>query len=148
MCCLALISGAAKDAKGSLVSISTLPKNGPFYVGQTIQFTCETNTTRNISYQWNYNHRIYHSYTGTGQSINVTFDQGYLQYFWIFCTATASRVILGTTNKFVEIHGKLLESVCQIAILLLSFRMAAVYQSTVSNFHHKSNCNNEYLCIW
>ena len=97
--------------KGSSVSISTLPANGPFYVGQTVQFTCETNTTMSISYQWNYNNRIYHSYTRTGQSIYVTFDQSYLRYFWIFCTASSSGVILGKANTFFEINGKLLESV-------------------------------------
>ena len=103
-----LISGAAIESKGSLVSISTLPANGPFYVGQTVQFTCETNTTMSISYQWNYDSHVHNIDTRTGQSIDVTFDQDYLRYFWIFCTASSSGVILGKTNKFVEVHGKLL----------------------------------------
>ena len=112
MSCCVFITGAAIEVKGSLLSISTVPANGPFYVGQTVQFTCETNTTMNISYQWNYNGFLYYTFTKNGQSINVTFDQNYLQYFWIFCTATASGVILGKTNKFVEVHGKLLYILC------------------------------------
>ena len=94
------------ETEGAFVSISTLPTKSPFYVGQTVQFTCETTSTRNISYQWNYNDHG-HSNTRTGQIINVTFDQSVIRYIWVLCTASSSGITLGKANKMIEVNGKL-----------------------------------------
>ena len=106
MSCCVLVSGATLDSEASLVSISTLPTNGPFYVWQTVQFICEASTTMNVSYQWNYVGNIYNTNFRTGQIIYVTFDQSDIRYIWVLCTASSSGVTIGKANKMVEVHGK------------------------------------------
>ena len=96
-------------AEGSIVSISTLPANAQFYVGQTIQFTCETNTTTTVSYQWNYFKAIYDGFRSNDKTITITFDQNNIfRYIWVFCTVSSSSGdVLGQASKLVEVHGKL-----------------------------------------
>jgi len=96
-------------------SISTLPINGPFYIGQTVQFTCEFNTTMSVSYQWNYVEDLYSRITRTGPSINITFSQTIYRYIWVLCTVSSSssnrdgeisNKMIVEVHKMIEVHGK------------------------------------------
>ena len=95
-----VISGAAMETEELFVPFQLFLQKAHFYVGQTVQFTCETTSTRNISYQWNYNYHG-HSNATTDQIINVTFDQTVIRYSWVLCTASSSGVTLGKTNRVI-----------------------------------------------
>ena len=94
----------ALHVKGSLVSISTIPRNGPFSITQTVQFTCEVNTTLNVSYNWNYVVETSNVHS-TERSFYLTFSNRTIRYTWYVCIASSSGVTFGRATKIIEVHG-------------------------------------------
>ena len=90
------------------VRIITSPSNGPFRVGQTVQFTCEVELAlaHPVTYQWR---RV----DGTSsqdftKSFNRTFYNFNYRYCWYFCTVTVNGTHVGSADRLVEVHGKLI----------------------------------------
>jgi len=100
------LSGTAVYANGSVVSISIVPRNGPFSILSTVQLTCEVNTTLNVSYSWNYVVESSNNQS-TEKSFSITFSDRTIRYTWYICVASSSGVTLGKATKIIEVHGKM-----------------------------------------
>ena len=90
--------------------IVTKPPHGPFRLGQTVQFTCEVDSlpTENLTFQWTSVEYTYGGSSYSGQSFNRTFTVRYtLHYAWFFCSMWRNTTQLASSDKVVEIHGKL-----------------------------------------
>ena len=91
------------------VRISTSPSQGPFRIGQTVQFTCEVEPAQAhpVTYLWRYVDRAYAYYTSTSESFNTTyFSLDNLRYCRYTCTVALNGTFLGSADKLVEVHGK------------------------------------------
>ena len=103
-CCLKLGDGAV------FTRIDTRPPQGPFRLGQTVQFTCEVDSlpTENLTFQWRSVECTYGGSSYSGQSFNKTFTNEFtLRYVWFFCSVLRNTIQLASSDKIVEIHGKL-----------------------------------------
>ena len=95
---------------GVSVRITTIPSQGPFRLKQIVQFFCVVEYTQsgNVVYQWRgveYVDAIFsfNSYQG---SFNKTYYPDNLRYCWYFCTVRLNGKVLGSAQKLVEVHGK------------------------------------------
>ena len=106
--------GVVVGGSESSVTISTVPSNGPFYIGQTVQFTCEIDSAMatNVSYEWNFAYYYSNVFRIFSQSFNHTFTPTVLRYSLYTCTVkTSSGNILEKARKVIEVHGKTLKLV-------------------------------------
>ena len=99
------------EAAAPSVKISTSPSQGPFRVGQTVQFTCEVEPAQEhfVTYRWFIVENIYgpHTRTSTSPSFNQPFYYEYtLRYCRYICTVALNGIVLGSADKLVEVHGK------------------------------------------
>ena len=86
------------------------PPQGPFRLGQTVQFTCEVDSlpTERLTFQWRYVEDVYSGSSYSGQSFNKTFTRLFtLRYVWFFCSVLRNTTQLASSDKIVEIHGKI-----------------------------------------
>ena len=90
------------------VKISTSPSQGPFRVGQTVQFTCEVEPAQAlpVTYQWWIVQNIFNYYTHSSESFNTTYNRHTLRYCRYICTVALNGTVLGLADKLVEVHGK------------------------------------------
>ena len=89
------------------------PPQGPFRLGQPVQFTCEVDIlpTENLTFQWRSVEYTSGSSSYSGQSFNKTFtSHGTLRYVWLFCSILRNTTPLAFSDKIMEFHGKLLLS--------------------------------------
>ena len=101
--CLKLGDGAVA------AKIVTRPPQGPFRLRQTVQFTCEVDSlpTENLTFQWRSVEYTYGGSSYSGQSFNKTFTSRFtLRYVWLFCSVLRNTIQLASSDKIVEIHGK------------------------------------------
>ena len=106
-CCLKLGDGAVS------AWIVIRPPQGPFRLGQTVQFTCEVDSlpTENLTFQWRSVEYTSGGSSYSGQSFNKTFTNKFtLRYVWFFCSILRNTTLLTSSDKLVEIHGKLIKS--------------------------------------
>ena len=107
--CFAVSSGimGVCGAAAPSVRISTSPsQGGPFRVGQTVQFTCEMDPAQAhpVTYQWQrFDGDVL---TFSSRSFNRTYQNYFYRYCWYFCTITQNGTLLGSADKFIEVHGK------------------------------------------
>ena len=102
--------GAAVCVKSTSVTISTLPRIGPFVVGQSVKFTCDVNTTaNNISFDWVYVHTIGIS-RATVKNVSLYFHDDIIRYPWFYCMVSSSGVTVGKATKVIEIHDKSMQT--------------------------------------
>ena len=102
-CCLKLGDGAVS------ARIVTRPPQGPFRLGQTVQFTCEVDSlpTENLTFQWRSVEKTSGGSSYSGQSFNKTFTSRFtLRYVWFFCSVLGNTIQLASSDKIVEINGK------------------------------------------
>ena len=99
------------------IRISTSPSQGPFRIGQTVQFTCEVEPAqaRPVTYQWGIVEGIYIYSTRTSESFNITYYDDILRYGRYICTVALNETVLGSADKIVEVHGKyhMAKCICQ-----------------------------------
>ena len=87
--------------------IATNPRQGPFRLGQTVEFTCEVDPVPEVLvYQWRAVDGKYGSSTYSGRSFNKTFYDDTLRFCWYFCSVTHNQTLLGKADKLVEVHGE------------------------------------------
>jgi len=99
------LSGAATYVKATSVTISTIPRSGPFVIGQTVQFSCEVHPSANASFRWIYVY--YNGYgTSTAKALHITIHENTIRYPLVFCMASLSGVTLGKATKVIEVNGK------------------------------------------
>lgn len=99
-------------AATSSVRITTIPRDGPFRVGQTVLFICEVEPAQsaNVTYHWR---TVEYAYGGTNfitetETLPRFIYIDDLRYSWYFCTATLiDGTVLGSADKLVEFQGKL-----------------------------------------
>ena len=106
--------GVVVGGSESSVTISTVPSNGPFYIGQTVQFTCEIDSTMatNVSYHWTFAYYYYRIFRVSSQSFNHTFTPIIMRHSLYTCTVkTSSGIILEKARKVIEVYGKTLKLV-------------------------------------
>ena len=100
------------DVATSLVKITTVPREGPYMIGQTVQFVCEVDThSYDVTFMWNAVEDIYGSLSSTGMKFSSTYWQETLRFCWYSCTVLKNGTLIGKANKVVEVHGKLLNSI-------------------------------------
>jgi len=93
------------------VKIVTSPRLGPFRLGQTVEFTCEVDSSHDvsISYQWRSVEGVYGGgSTYSSRSFNKTFSEYRftLRYCWYFCTVTYNGTFTVSNSKLIEVQGK------------------------------------------
>ena len=90
------------------VRISTSPSQGPFRVGQTVQFTCEVDPAQAhpVTYQWRNVERVIGFSSYTSESFNTTYYRDTLRYCRYTCAVTFNGTVLGSADELVEVHGK------------------------------------------
>ena len=93
------------------VRIVTNPRNSPFRIDSRVEFTCEVDPapTQQLIYKWRAVENYYGSSTYTQQSFNRTFSEYTLRYCWYFCSVLQNQTVLGSANKLVEVHGKVID---------------------------------------
>ena len=93
--------------------IVTRPPQGPLRLGQTEQFTCEVDSLpiENLTFQWRSVEYTSGGSSYFGQSVNKTFpNESTLRYVWFFCSILRNTTLLTSSDKLVEIRGKLIKS--------------------------------------
>ena len=101
---------SADDGFGSYsVSIITEPSQGPFRIGQDVQFMCQVDPTPPdpVTYQWRIVERSYEGSTSPQQNIS-TFYYYYdytLRYCYYYCQASVNQTLLGSASRVVEVQG-------------------------------------------
>ena len=101
--CLKLGNGAVA------ARIVTRPPQGPFRLGQTVQFTCDVDSlpTENLTFRWRSVEYTSGGSSYSGQSFNKTFINRFtLRYVWFFCSDLRKTTQLASSDKILEIHGK------------------------------------------
>ena len=96
-------------SEGLKVTINTVPRQGPFRIFQTVQFSCEVEPAQSeyLSYQWKTVEHVFGGPSHRGESFNTTFEEVNMRYCWYFCSVYASNgTVLGSANRLVEVHGK------------------------------------------
>ena len=89
------------------VSIVTDQGQGPFRLGQKVQFSCVVDPTppEPVTYQWK-TVDVFYGRTYTQQAFNVTY-QYYLPYCYYFCQVLINgTLIIGSASKLVELQGE------------------------------------------
>ena len=88
------------------IRISISPSQGPFRVGQTVQFTCEVEPAQvhPVTYQWRI--RDGENSLSNSESIDRTFGYYSFRYCWYFCAIMLNGTKLGSANKLIEVQGK------------------------------------------
>ena len=96
------------EAAVSLVRITTIPGQGPFRFGQIVQFSCMVETAQStpVTYRWKSVDNVYGGSRYSGDSFNKSFYGNNLRYCWFSCTVTLNQTLLGSADKFIEVHGK------------------------------------------
>ena len=94
--------------RGLSLRIVTYPRQGPFRLGQTVEFTCEVDPipSEALTYQWRPVDRTYGSSAYSGRSFNKTYDDNALRFCWYFCSVTHNQTLIGKADKLVEVHGE------------------------------------------
>ena len=93
----------------SSVRITTVPREGPFMIRQTVQFLCEVDADANVtSFMWNNLDDIFGSWTNTGSNFSRSYFQEHLRYCFYSCTALSVGGTVGKATKVIEVHGKLI----------------------------------------
>ena len=90
--------------------ILTSPPQSPFRIGQRVRFTCEVDSTStdNLTYQWkSVEYTDGWGFSYSGQSFNRTFHDYSLRYSWFFCSVWKNGTRIASSNKIVEVHGKI-----------------------------------------
>ena len=95
---------SADDGFGSYsVSIITEPSQGPFRVGQDVQFMCQVDPTPPdpVTYQWR---TVEDVYFGGGSSTQQNLSRSYhyhysLRYCYYYCQASVNQTFLGSASK-------------------------------------------------
>ena len=89
------------------VSISTDPRQGPFRIGQTVQFSCQVEPTPpgNVSYQWRNLDSVRVVYSGNHQNFSRDYDIGDLPLFYsyYFCEVSVNETLVGFATRIVEV---------------------------------------------
>ena len=108
---ISFILGAIVSGSESLVTISTVPSNGPFYIGQTVKFICEIDSTKdtNVSYEWVFAYHYLMRYRINNQTFKHTFTPVIVRYSLYTCIVkSSSGNIIEKAKKVIEVHGKTL----------------------------------------
>ena len=94
--------------RGLSLRIVTYPRQGPFRLGQTVEFTCEVDPVPSeaLTYQWRPVDTTYGSSTYSGRSFNKTYYDNTLRFCWYFCSVTHNQTLIGKADKLVEVHGE------------------------------------------
>ena len=88
----------------------TNPPQGPFKLRQRVEFSCEADSasTGNFTYQWRSVENTYgHSSSYSGQRFNKTFHYDTLRYSWFFCSVWKNGTQIASSNRIVEVQGKI-----------------------------------------
>ena len=86
------------------VSIITDPRQGPFRVGQTVNFSCVVEPALDdVTYQWRAVE--YESSSFTRQNISRRYYSNSLRYCWYFCYVWQNETLINSSNLMVEIQG-------------------------------------------
>ena len=93
------------------VSIITDPRQGPFRIDQTVQFSCQVDPTPlgNVSYQWRNLDSNYVGYSGNHQNFSRDYDIRDLLflYSYYFCEVSVNETLVGSATRIVEVQGEL-----------------------------------------
>ena len=92
------------------VTITTQPRQGPFRIEQTVQFSCSVHPTPlgNLTYNWRTVDRAY-GFTYTQQHFNRTYSMydNSLHFCYYYCEVLANdTIVVGSTSRIVEVQGK------------------------------------------
>ena len=66
----------------------------------------ETAQSTPVTYQWRSVEVVNGGFRYSGGSFNRTFSVVSLRYCWFSCTVTLNQTLLGSADKFIEVHGK------------------------------------------
>ena len=93
------------------MQIITVPSQGPFRLGQTVQFSCliDPIPPDPITYQWR---MVEDYYGGTSSQQNFSrtysiYSNGYMPQCYYSCEVLVNQTVLGSTSTLVELQGKL-----------------------------------------
>ena len=88
------------------VSIISDPRQGPFRVGQAVNFSCVVDPALDdVTYQWRaVDHGRSRSFTQ--QNITIYYRGIYLRYCLYFCYVWQHETLINSSNLMVEIQGK------------------------------------------
>ena len=92
------------------VTITTQPRQGPFRIGQTVQFSCSVHPTPpgNLTYSWRRVESTYGS-TYTQQHFIQTYSMYdiNLRFCYYYCEVFANdTTLVGSTSRIVEVQGE------------------------------------------
>ena len=92
------------------VTITTQPRQGPFRIEQTVQFSCSVHPTPpgDLTYSWKTVDSIYDS-TYTRQHFNRTYSEyeNNLHFCYYYCEVLANdTIVVGSTSRIVEVQGE------------------------------------------
>ena len=90
------------------VTIMTDPRQGPFRLDQTVDFSCvvEPAPPDSVTYHWRTVESVYGGSTFTQQNFSRTYNYNDLRYCWYFCEVMLNETLVGSANKLVEVSGE------------------------------------------
>ena len=108
----AIVAAAVSEEEDTYsVTITTRPRQGPFRVGERVQFSCSVQPTPpgNLTYQWRrVEHAARYSFTFMRQYFNRTYYESYLHYCYYYCEVSANGTVVSSTSRIVEVLGELM----------------------------------------
>ena len=107
----AIVAAAVSEEEDTYsVTITTQPRQGPFRINQTVQFSCSVHPTppRDLTYQWRTVEAISGGSSFIRQSYNRTYSERYLHYCYYYCEVSANGTVVGSTSRIVEVLGELM----------------------------------------
>ena len=106
----AVVAAAVSEEEDTYsVTITTQPRQGPFRINQTVQFSCSVHPTPpgNLTYQWRTVEYGYGS-TYTQQQIIAYYRRDNLHYCYYYCEVFADGAVVGSASRIVEVLGELM----------------------------------------
>ena len=105
------VASAAVSVGEYNVSIITDPRQGPFRIGQEVQFSCQVEPTPpgNASYHWRNVVDVYGSFYDNRQNFTeyyAIYDPP-LRYCYYFCEVSVNGTLVGSARRIVQVQGEL-----------------------------------------
>ncbi len=90
------------------VTITTVPSQGPFRIGQTVQFSCliEPTPPDPVTYRWRIVEYARIGHTHTQQNYSRSFYNRNLHYCYYLCEVSVNQTLLGSASRIVEVQGE------------------------------------------
>ena len=93
------------------VSIITDPRQGPFRIGQGVQFSCQVEPTPSgtVRYHWRNVDNVYGSFYENQQNYTHYYDyyDPPLPYCYYFCEVSVNGTLIGSARRIVQVQGEL-----------------------------------------